>query len=132
MLRSKRFISLVLISMLILGLASAAQAKYPVSNVTLITHSSPGAGTDVFLRNAIKYLGPIMGTNFVVENIKGGSGAKAIAKLIASPADGSVFYGSTPDVPHDAHGFEDGIHFQGRRPRGERLLRQHDSVYQYG
>jgi len=50
---------------------------YPVPRVTLVTHSSPGGGTDVFLRELSKYMAPIMKTNFAVENIRGGSGAKA-------------------------------------------------------
>ena len=82
-----------------LAVASAAHAqdiKYPVDTVTLVTHSSPGGGTDVFLREMIKFLAPAMGTEFAVENVRGGSGAKAIAKVANSPADGSVFYGSTP------------------------------------
>jgi tripartite-type tricarboxylate transporter receptor subunit TctC len=37
-----------------------------------------------------------MGVNFVVENRQGGSGAKAVAKVAQAPADGSVFYVSTP------------------------------------
>jgi tripartite-type tricarboxylate transporter receptor subunit TctC len=76
--------------------ADNAAAKYPRDTVTLITHSSPGSGSDVFLRELIKYLGPEMGVNFVVENVRGGSGAKAVAKLAQSPADGSVFYATTP------------------------------------
>ena len=82
-----------------LAVASAAYAqdiKYPVDTVTLVTHSSPGGGTDVFLREMIKFLAPAMGTEFAVENVRGGSGAKAIAKVANSPADGSIFYGSTP------------------------------------
>jgi len=76
--------------------AYAQEIKYPVDTVTLVTHSSPGGGTDVFLREMVKFLAPVMGTEFAVENVKGGSGAKAIAKVASSPADGSVFYGSTP------------------------------------
>jgi putative tricarboxylic transport membrane protein len=74
----------------------AAEVKYPQDTVTLVTHSSPGGGTDVFLREMVKHLGPIMGVDFVVENVRGGSGAKAMAFLATSPADGSVFYGTTP------------------------------------
>jgi putative tricarboxylic transport membrane protein len=77
------------------GLAQA-QTEYPVSTVKLVTHSSPGGGTDVFLRKLSEHLGPIMGVNFVVENVRGGGGAKAMAVLANSPADGSVFYGTTP------------------------------------
>ena len=82
-----------------LVIASSAHAqdiKYPVDTVTLVTHSSPGGGTDVYLREMIKFLAPAMGAEFAVENVRGGSGAKAIAKVATSPADGSVFYGSTP------------------------------------
>jgi putative tricarboxylic transport membrane protein len=76
--------------------ATSAEIDYPHDTVTLITHSSPGGGTDVFLREVIKHLGPIMGVDFVVENVRGGSGAAAMAKLATSPADGSIFYGTTP------------------------------------
>lgn len=75
---------------------SAAEVDYPHDTVTLVTHSSPGGGTDVFLREMVKHLGPIMGVDFVVENVRGGSGAKAMAKLATSPADGSILYGTTP------------------------------------
>ena len=74
-----------------------AQAKpYPHKNVTLVTHSSPGGGSDVFLRDLAKHLGPIMGVNFAVENVSGGSGAKAMAFVAQAKPDGSVFYATTP------------------------------------
>jgi tripartite-type tricarboxylate transporter receptor subunit TctC len=75
---------------------AAAEVDYPHDTVTLVTHSSPGGGTDVFLREMIKHLGPIMGVDFVVENASGGSGAKAMALLATSPPDGTIFYGTTP------------------------------------
>lgn len=76
--------------------AALAQADYPVSRVTLVTHSSPGGGTDVFLRGLTKHLGSIMKTSFAVENIRGGSGATAVAHVAKGPADGSILYGTTP------------------------------------
>ncbi len=79
------------------GLSTAAQAQeYPHDTVTLVTHSSAGGGTDVFLREMVGFLGKAMGTTFVVENVTGGSGSNAMAKLAQSPADGSIFYGTTP------------------------------------
>lgn len=78
------------------GSVHAQDIKYPVDTVTLITHSSPGGGSDVYLREMIKFLAPVMGTEFAVENVRGGSGAKAIAKVATSPADGSIFYAATP------------------------------------
>jgi putative tricarboxylic transport membrane protein len=87
-----------LLAVLILatGDATSAEVDYPHDTVTLVTHSSPGGGTDVFLREMIKHLGPIMGVDFVVENASGGSGAKAMALLATSPPDGTIFYGTTP------------------------------------
>jgi putative tricarboxylic transport membrane protein len=74
---------------------SIAQS-YPQSSVVLVTHSKAGGGTDVFLREMVKYLPKYMGTQFAVENVTGGSGAKAIAKIAGAPKDGSIFYGTTP------------------------------------
>ncbi|WP_233133105.1 Bug family tripartite tricarboxylate transporter substrate binding protein [Actibacterium pelagium] len=78
-----------------MALPAAAQ-EYPHDTVTLVTHSRSGGGTDVFLREMTKYLGKYLGADFVVENVRGGSGAKAMAKLANSPSDGSIFYGTTP------------------------------------
>jgi len=73
-----------------------AQTKYPVSPVTLVTHSSPGGGSDVFLRELIKHLTPIMGTTFAVDNVRGGSGAAAMAKVAKAGPNGGMFYATTP------------------------------------
>ncbi|RAZ85229.1 Bug family tripartite tricarboxylate transporter substrate binding protein [Cereibacter johrii] len=69
---------------------------YPVPTITLVTHSSPGAGGDVFLREMAKVLSPALGATVVVENVPGGSSAKALAYVAQAPADGSVIYGTTP------------------------------------
>ncbi len=78
------------------ALATTAQAQTLPSRVTLVTHSSPGGGTDLFLRELAQHLGPIMKTSFAVENIRGGSGATAGAHVAGGKPDGSVFYGTTP------------------------------------
>jgi len=75
---------------------ASAQAPYPHSRVTLVTHSSPGGGTDLFLREISQVLTPLMKTSFAVENIRGGSGATAVAHVAAGKPDGSIFYGTTP------------------------------------
>ena len=74
----------------------AEPLAYPQKVVTLVTHSSPGGGSDVFLRELVKYLGKQIDATFVVENVQGGSGAKAMARIATAPADGSVFYATTP------------------------------------
>ena len=82
---------------LALGASAPALAQgYPVRTVTLVTHSSPGGGSDVFLRTLVRYLAPKMGVTFVIENIRGGSGARAVSKVATSPPDGSIFYATTP------------------------------------
>lgn len=77
-------------------LAFAQPAPYPHKVVTLVTHSSPGGGSDVFLREMSKHLGKYIGATFVVENVQGGSGARAMSRVATAPADGSVFYATTP------------------------------------
>ena len=37
-----------------------------------------------------------MGVSFAIENVSGGSGARAVARVAQAPADGSIFYATTP------------------------------------
>jgi putative tricarboxylic transport membrane protein len=93
--------------------ASSQEIKYPVDTVTLIVHTAPGGGTDVFLREAVRHLEPIMGVKLVIQNMPGGAGAKAMSYIANGPKDGSVLLGVTGtyvntsvttklDVPYDA------------------------------
>jgi tripartite-type tricarboxylate transporter receptor subunit TctC len=76
--------------------AAAEPAPYPHKVVTLVTHSSPGGGSDVFLREMVKHLGKYINATFIVENVSGGSGARAMSRLATSKPDGSIFYAITP------------------------------------
>jgi tripartite-type tricarboxylate transporter receptor subunit TctC len=76
--------------------AAPAPAKYPHKVVTLVTHSSPGAGGDVFLREMSRVLPKYINATFVVRNIPGGSGARAIAFVAGAKPDGQTIYGTTP------------------------------------
>ena len=69
---------------------------YPVDTVTLVTDSNPGGGTDIYFREMIKYLGPLMEVDFVVKNNSAGGGAAALVEVATAPADGSVLLGVTP------------------------------------
>ncbi len=91
-----RFHHLIGAALTLCAALAHAQAPYPASRVTLVTHSSPGGGTDLFLRELSQHLGPIMKTSFAVENIRGGSGATAVANVAGGKPDGSIFYGTTP------------------------------------
>lgn len=91
-------ISTSVLGVILAATAVSAQepAKYPKDTVMLATHSSPGGGSDVFLRELVPHLNRIMGVNFAVENISGGSGAKAMAALAKAKPDGGMFYATTP------------------------------------
>ena len=91
--RSFRALAVLCVSALACG-ACARQA--PTQVVTLITHSSPGGGSDVFLRAMLPHLSTIMNRTLVVENVEGGSGAKAMATLARAMPDGSMLYATTP------------------------------------
>lgn len=71
----------------------SAYPDYPHDTVTLITSSGPGGGGDIFLRQLTKVLGPAWGIDFVIENVPGSGGAKAMQRIADSPADGTIFYG---------------------------------------
>ena len=62
----------------------------------LTTHSSPGGGSDVFLRELAPHLSKVLGVSVVVDNIQGGSGARAMAALARAKPDGGMFYATTP------------------------------------
>ncbi|HWT97989.1 MAG TPA: hypothetical protein VN229_10255, partial [Terriglobales bacterium] len=76
--------------------AAQAANAYPAPVIKLITHSSPGGGSDVYLRELLPYLQPYLGSTLVVENVTGGSGAKAMSFVASSKADGGTFYATTP------------------------------------
>ena len=98
MLRKAALGVLVLIAITLQAHAAAqtAPVPYPRRVVTLVTHSSPGGGSDVFLRQMVRHLRKYVDANFVVENVSGGSGARAIARVAAARPDGSVLYATTP------------------------------------
>jgi putative tricarboxylic transport membrane protein len=75
---------------------NAQPAPYPHKVVTLVTHSSAGAGSDIFLREMAKHLPKYIDATFIVENAQGGSGARAMTKLATSKPDGATFYATTP------------------------------------
>ena len=78
------------------GAQTNAKLPYPQKVVTLVTHSSPGAGSDVFLRELVKYLQRYVNATFIVQNDEGGSGAKAVSLVAHAKPDGSMFYATTP------------------------------------
>ena len=92
----RRVLACVLIVAAGLAADLSAQRKYPKNVVVLTTHSTPGGGSDVFLREMAPHLSRVLGVSVVVENVPGGSGAKAMATLARAKRDGGTFYATTP------------------------------------
>jgi tripartite-type tricarboxylate transporter receptor subunit TctC len=96
-----------------LVLAGDAGPRAPIQTVTLVTHSSPGGGSDVLLREIVKHLARIMNVDFVVRNVKGGSGARAVAHVATADPNGTTLYATTPTyinmslLSQPRFGFED-------------------------
>lgn len=83
---------------LTLGMAAAActQNNQTEGVVRLVTHSSPGGGSDVFLREMVPHLSKIMRVTFIIDNLPGGSSAKAMAAVAKAKPDGGMLYATTP------------------------------------
>ena len=79
-----------------LTLAADTPLAYPHRVVTLVTHSSPGGGSDVFLRDLVRHLRKHIDATFIVENVSGRSGTRALARVANASPDGSVLYATTP------------------------------------
>jgi tripartite-type tricarboxylate transporter receptor subunit TctC len=94
--RAVRLLVVVLVAAAGTLAVPAAQTRYPKSVVMLATHSSPGGGSDVFLREMAPHLARVMGVRIIVDNLAGGSGAKAMAVLSKAKPDGGMFYATTP------------------------------------
>jgi putative tricarboxylic transport membrane protein len=75
----------------------AAESAYPKKPITFITHSGPGGGMDTMLRRIADILAKerIVTQPIHVENIQGGSGAKAMAALVKRKGDDHVLAGLT-------------------------------------
>jgi putative tricarboxylic transport membrane protein len=85
-----------------------AKVHYPNAKVTMVTDAPQGDAPDNFLRGMVKYLGPIMGVTFEVENVTGKEGEDAVKRVAASKPDGSVIFLLTTDSMQSAvhHNFE--------------------------
>ena len=93
-----RLAGLALAVVMVMAVGAIGQGSYPTKPITLVTHSSVGAGGDIFLRNLAKHLEGIVNVPIVVENRSGGSSARAVTYVATSPQDGYILYGSTPTM----------------------------------
>lgn len=93
-----RIAALALMVMLAVSASVIGQGSYPTKPITLVTHSSVGAGGDIFLRNMAKHLEGIVPAAIVIENRRGGASATAVSYVATSAKDGYILYGATPTM----------------------------------
>lgn len=72
----------------LLGLPAWAQEKFPSKPIEVVTHSGAGGGTDITARMMMVHAPGVFGTELVVANRVGGSGAAALAYAAGRPRDG--------------------------------------------
>jgi tripartite-type tricarboxylate transporter receptor subunit TctC len=65
-----------------------AQASFPSRPIEVVTHTSPGGGTDITARMMMVQAPAEFGTEFSVATRSGGSGASSIAYVASRPKDG--------------------------------------------
>ena len=68
--------------------SSFAQDKFPSKPIEVVTHSGAGGGTDITARMMMVHAAGVFGTELVVANRVGGSGAAALAYAAGRPRDG--------------------------------------------
>src|SRR5262245_46589228 len=96
-----RLSCLLILSMALISLGSAAPLvaaeNYPNRPILFITHSGPGGGMDTMLRRITDVMAKekLVNQQMRVENIQGGSGAKAMTTLVKRKGDDHVLAGMT-------------------------------------
>src|SRR3989304_4363572 len=81
---------LVLAIVLVMTVGAIGQGSSPNNPIPLVTHSSVGAGGDIFLRNLARHLEGIVNVPVVVENRSGGASARAGSYVANRPPAGSL------------------------------------------
>lgn len=90
-------IAVLVVLLMAAGLCQQAQAasSFPTKTVTLVAHTAPGGGGDVFCRPVAKALQEIWGKPVVVDNRPGGSGAVSLQLVSESRPDGHTLLALT-------------------------------------
>jgi tripartite-type tricarboxylate transporter receptor subunit TctC len=89
-----RMITGVAFTMTLLALAGApgaAAQEWPTRTITLVVPFTPGGGVDISARLQAQAIGDILGQNVIVENIGGGAGMTAGARVAHAAPDGYTF-----------------------------------------
>ena len=95
--KSLRLIHAMSLIPLLLAPALYAAETYPNKPILFITHSGPGGGMDTMLRRITDVMAKekLVSQQMRVENIQGGSGAKAMTTVVKRKGDDHVLAGMT-------------------------------------
>ncbi len=114
----KRLYCCMAVTLITLGMAAGVwAAEYPDGNIEVVVGWGAGGGTDLFSRSISAPLAKVMGTNVVVMNMPGASGAVAGDYVLQQPADGLTIWAMTSNYPVNVAA--------GKTPHG---LDQYDTV----
>jgi tripartite-type tricarboxylate transporter receptor subunit TctC len=72
-------------------LTPVAAEEWPTRTITLVVPFTPGGGVDISARLQAQAIGEILGVSVIVENIGGGAGMTAGARVAHAPPDGYMF-----------------------------------------
>jgi putative tricarboxylic transport membrane protein len=95
--KSLRLIFAMSLTLLFSAPSLHAAESYPNKPILFITHSGPGGGMDTMLRRITDVMAreKLVSQQMRVENIQGGSGAKAMTSLVKRKGDDHVLAGMT-------------------------------------
>jgi tripartite-type tricarboxylate transporter receptor subunit TctC len=96
---SRRWKSIAAIAGLAAGVASAplpAQDSFPSRAIDIVTHASPGGGTDTTARSLLRGARAALGQNMAVVPRTGGGGVVAMNYVNSRPRDGHTVLAITP------------------------------------
>lgn len=86
--RRRRFVGGAAAAAALAWAPSWAQEKFPSKPIEVVTHAGAGGGTDITARMMMVHAPGVFGTELVVANRVGGSGAAALAYAAGRPRDG--------------------------------------------
>ena len=73
------------------ALSPCGAQEWPTRTITLVVPFTPGGGVDISARLQAQAIGEILGQNVIVENIGGGAGMTAGARVAHAAPDGYTF-----------------------------------------
>jgi tripartite-type tricarboxylate transporter receptor subunit TctC len=88
---SRAVLALIFTVTLAAAQSPCAAQDWPTRTITLVVPFTPGGGVDISARLQAQAIGEILGQNVIVENIGGGAGMTAGARVAHAAPDGYTF-----------------------------------------